>query len=130
MDGIGALCLLHQMLTALAEPRTASFGNELKNLSPGFFDVAGVQTDVTPEIQQTTTGLLTDLVSSQPSLGLPTIASNQIPGPTHHRDGQLKCKQIRSKKDRQRLYLRGLLHWSTYKATIEEFRLISLFCRS
>ena len=89
MDGIGALRLLHQLFTALAEPRTVSFGTEFKNLSPGLFDAAGVQTDVTPEIQQTTTSLLTDLVSSQPSLGLPTIASNQVPGPTHRRELKL-----------------------------------------
>ena len=89
MDGIGALSLLHQLFTALAEPRAVSFGTEFKNLSPGLFDAAGVQIDVTPEIQQTTTGLLTDLVSSQPSLGLPTIAANRIPGPTHRRELKL-----------------------------------------
>ena len=51
-----------------------SFGTEFKNHSPGLFDAAGVQTDVTLEIQQTTTSLLTNLVSSQPSLGFPTIS--------------------------------------------------------
>ena len=85
MDGLGALRLLHQLFTALAEPRTVSFGTELKNLSPGLFDAVGVQTDVTPEIQQITTELLTSLGASQPSLGLPAITSNQIPGPTRRR---------------------------------------------
>ena len=86
MDGIGALHLLHQLFKALAEPRSISFGTESKNLSPGLFDAAGIPTDVTPEIQQAVTGLITNLASSQPSLGLPTIASNQIPGPTQRRE--------------------------------------------
>ncbi len=83
MDGIGAL---HQLFKTLAEPRSIVFGTESKNLSPGLFDAAGVPTDVTPEIQQAVTGLVTNLASSQPSLGLPTIASNQIPGPTQRRE--------------------------------------------
>ncbi len=89
MDGIGALHLLHQLFKALAEPRRISFGAESKNLSPGLFDAAGIPTDVTPEIQQAVTGLLTNLASSQPSLGLPTIVSNQIPGPTQRRELRL-----------------------------------------
>ena len=89
MDGIGALRLLHQLFAALAEPRTISFGTEPKNLSPGLFDAVGVQIDVTPEIQQTTTQLLTTLGSSLPSLGLPKMTSNQIPGPTRRRELKL-----------------------------------------
>ena len=89
MDGIGALRLLHQLFTALAEPRTISFGTEFKNLSPGLFDAVGVQTGVTPEIQQTTTELLTTLGSGQPSLGLSKMTSNQIPGPTRRRELKL-----------------------------------------
>ena len=89
MDGIGALHLLHQLFKALAEPRSISFGTESKNLSPGLFDAAGIPTDVTPEIQQAVTGLITNLASSQPSLGLPTIAPNQIPGPTQRRELKL-----------------------------------------
>ena len=86
MDGIGALHLLHQLFKALAEPLTITFGTEFKNLSPGLLDAAGITTDVTPEMQEAVTGLLTNLVSSQPSLGLPTITSNQIPGPTQRRE--------------------------------------------
>ena len=86
MDGIGALHLLFQSFKALTEPRTILFGTESKNLSPSLFDAAGIPTDVTPEVQQAVTGLVTSLPSSQPSLGLPKITSHQIPGPTQRRE--------------------------------------------
>ena len=86
MDGIGALPPLDQLFKALAEPRTFMFGTESRNLSPGLFDAAGIPTDVIPEVQQAVTGLVANLANSQPSLRLPAITSNQIPGPTQRRE--------------------------------------------
>lgn len=86
MDGIGALHLLHQVFKALAEPRSVVFGTESKNLSPGLFDATGTSTSVTPEIEEAVANMVTKLVDNQPSLGLRTIASNQIPGSTRRRE--------------------------------------------
>ena len=96
MDGIGALGLLHQLFTALAEPRTVLFGTEPKNLSPGLFDAVGVPIDVTPDIQQATTELLKTLGSGQPSLGLPKMTSNQLPGPCRRREVKLGVHKTRA----------------------------------
>ena len=86
MDGVGALHLLHQLFTALAEPRSIAFGTESKNLSPGLDDATGTPSGVTPEIEQAVAEMLTEYTSNLPSLGLPTNESNQIPGPTQRRE--------------------------------------------
>lgn len=92
MDGMGALRLLHQLFEALAEPRSIVFGMESKNLSPNFPDATRTSTSVTPEIEQAVAGMLAECTSNLPSLGLPTIASNPIPGPTRRRELEFDTK--------------------------------------
>lgn len=104
MDGIGALHLLHQFFKALVEPRSITFGAESRNLSPGIYEATSFPTEITPEIAEAVAKMLTEFTGNLPSLGLPTIASNQLPGPSQRRElrfsTQSTCTVMKACKDR------------------------------
>ena len=80
IDAIGAISLINILFKSVAEPSPISFGNEVKNLSPGRDEAAGLSQDVSQEADDAATSLLMDYVSNLPSLGLPIELVNEFFG--------------------------------------------------
>ncbi|MCJ1244249.1 hypothetical protein MMC30_001447 [Trapelia coarctata] len=71
LDGVGALCLLHNFFTALAKPRGISFGTEAKNLSPSLDEAADFCMSTTADEDEAATRLVMEYIGNLPSIGLP-----------------------------------------------------------
>lgn len=81
-DATGATCLMSNFFKALSEPRTVSFGDEWKNLSPGLEEAAGFNTVPTDVENEMALQLLMEYAGNLPSIGLPIVLPNQLPGST------------------------------------------------
>lgn len=95
IDGIGALHLLHNFFTTLAEPHKVIVGEEGKNLSPGLDQAAGFSAEATPETDEAATKLLMEHAGNLPSIGLP-VEPNQIPGGTRRVELVLSSEETSS----------------------------------
>ena len=90
IDLVGALSLLQNLFTAVAEPRQVQFGDEGKNLTPSRDEAAnystlydlGLSSLITKEREKCTTDLVMQLTSNLPSIGLPAHNLHMAPGGT------------------------------------------------
>ena len=80
-DFVGGISLLHNLFSALAEPRKILFGDEGTRLSPGRDEAA----DFGPsdeKAKEAATELFMRLATNMPSIGLPAQNLDQTPGGT------------------------------------------------
>ena len=82
IDGVGALELLNNLFSALAQPRHIEFGAEAMNLSPGLDEVAKFPNSPTREDDIAAADLLMQYFGNLPSIGLPANLTNPLPGIT------------------------------------------------
>ena len=90
IDFIGALSLLQNFFSAIAEPRHVQFGAEGKNLSPSRDEAANYSSledpgwpELVKERDKATTELIMQFIGNMPSIGLPTQHLDRTPGGTH-----------------------------------------------
>ena len=90
IDFVGALSLVQNFFSAIAEPREVQFGDEGRNLSPSRDKAANYSIlddsrspALVKEREKAAADLVMQLLSNLPSIGLPMQNSNQTPGSTH-----------------------------------------------
>ena len=80
-DGVGAISLLHNLFTAMAEPRQIQFGDEGKCLSPGRDEAANfISSD--EKAKEAAKDLFMQLITNLPSIGFPAQNLDQPSGGT------------------------------------------------
>jgi hypothetical protein len=120
MDGIGSISLLGNFFQAFAAPRDIVFGDEGMNLTASLDEIAGFETDKSPEAEESSTALLMEYFGNLPTIGLPT-EGNQIPGATHRSEivlGQKTTAALVAGCRAHNLTVASAMHAASVMATI------------